>query len=44
MDKQGKQVPYPRSDSQIKAALANVEASKHLIGEAKGKGKGKGNG
>ena len=44
MDKQGKQVPYPRSDSQIQQALANVEANKHLIGESKGKGNGKGKG
>ena len=44
MDKQGKPVPYLRSDYQIQQALANVEANKHLIGDQKGKGNGKGKG
>ena len=43
MDKQGKQVPYLRTDAQIKEALANVEANKHLFNAPKGgKGGGKG--
>ena len=44
MDKQGKPVPYIRSDYQVQQALANVEANKHHIGETKGKGSGKGKG
>ena len=43
MDKLGKQVPYLRTDEQIKAALINVEANKHLYNAPKGeKGGGKG--
>ena len=48
LDKQGKPVPYFRSDVQIQQALANVEANKHLVNDHKGKGsangKGKGKG
>ena len=46
--KQGKTVPYFRSDAQIQQTLANVEANKHLETDPKGKGgkngKGKGKG
>jgi len=43
MDKLGKQVPYLRTDAQIEAARANVEANKHLYNAPKGgKGSGKG--
>lgn len=43
MDKQEKQVPYLRTDEQMKAALVNVEANKHLYNAPKGeKGGGKG--
>ena len=44
MDKQGKEVPYLRTNTQIKDALANVEANKHQGNDQKGKGGGKGKG
>ena len=44
--KQGKTIPYFRSDAQIQQTLANVEANKHLETDPKGKGgkNGKGKG
>ena len=35
MDKQGKQIGYPRSDTQVASALANVAANRDLTGKGK---------